>query len=453
MRIPKPSFRSKRPHWMSALIALACCAVLLGQPGLRALGGGQPAAAAIASVPALQSPGQFSGTPITMKVVDISLADFFRVISEVSGLNVLIDPDVSGRVTMNMEAVPWDQLFEAVLRSNRLEKTIDGNLVRVSTKETIRVEDEAKRAIKRANFLASDTRTDTFHLNYAVANQISQTLEEQLSERGQIDVDPRTNTLIITDVVDTFERMEELIRRLDVPEQQVEIEARIVEATTNFSRELGAEFDLGIGNFFGRQSRPRGSDRNAGIAAVRAGAEDPVGVFGISLGNILDTVRLDAFISAAETNGDARILSKPRITAQNNAEATITQGAKIPIPVTQNFTTRVRFEEAALKLTVIPQITQENTVLLNLHVENNVPDFSQTVLGIPTILTSEAKTLVLVPDGGTTVIGGIFTEVDRTEIRKVPGLGNLPILGHLFKNTSKERETREILFFITVRIK
>ncbi|HSR67087.1 MAG TPA: type IV pilus secretin PilQ [Acidobacteriota bacterium] len=434
-----------KPHFLIILLtAVALSLAPAGSAAAYPAGENSEAAPALARMAAPQESGSYQGAPITMKVVNIPLVDFFRIISEVSGLNVLIDPDVGGRVTLNMEAVPWDQLFEAVLRSNQLERSVEGNLVRISTKATLQKEEESKLAMKRANFLAADTRTDLYHLDYAVAANIASTLEEQLSDRGRIDVDSRTNTLIITDVVGSIQRLETLIERLDIPEMQVEIEARIVEATTNFARELGSAFDIQFGNF---------GTRNRGTGTSSALLDDPVGTATFSTGTLLDTFRLDAFISAAEMRGDARILSKPRVSAQNNAEAVITQGAKIPIPVTENFTTRVRFEEAALKLTVTPQITQEGTVLLNLRVENDVPDFSQTVLGIPTILTSQAETLVLVADGGTTVIGGIFTETDREDIRKVPGLGSVPVLGNLFKSKSLERETREILFFITVRIK
>ena len=183
------------------------------------------------------------------------------------------------------------------------------------------------------------------------------------------------------------------------------------------------------------------------------GGDDPVGVGALVVGKLIDTVRLDIIIGAAEERGEACILSKPRVTAQNNAEAIITQGAKIPIPVQQNFTTTVRFETAALVLTVTPQITDQDTVLLGIKLENNFPDFTRTVLGISTILTSESQTLVLVPDGGTTIIAGVFVETDRHDENKVPILGDIPVLGYLFKHTRTERETREILFFITPRIK
>ncbi|MFZ0429285.1 MAG: type IV pilus secretin PilQ [Acidobacteriota bacterium] len=386
----------------------------------------------------------FQGEPVTLKLVDVSLVDFFRAISELSGLNILIDPDVTGTITINVEQVPWDQLFDAVLRSHGLARSVEGNLVRISTKNTLREEDEADQALKRAAFMAKDVETVTKELDYANGEELLPSLEKQLSERGQINVDKRTNTLIITDVPASVTKIDSLITALDVPEKQVEIEARIIEATTRFARELGMELGFLIGSDF---------DRNQGAGLIAAPVADPVGAARFSTGKALDMFRLDAIISAAEATGDARILSKPRVSAQNNAEAIITQGSKIPIPVQINFTTTVRYETAALQLTVTPQITEVQTVSLAIKVENNVPDFSQTVLGIPTILTSESQTQVLVADGETTVIGGIYVEQDRNSQDRVPGLGSIPVVGNLFKKSGKQRETREILFFITPRIK
>ena len=176
------------------------------------------------------------------------------------------------------------------------------------------------------------------------------------------------------------------------------------------------------------------------------------GIGGLVVGGLVDTFRLDAVISAGEVEGEARILSKPRVTAQNNAEATITQGSEIPVPVQQNFTTTVEFQTAALQLTVTPRVTNVGTILLNIQVENNIPDFARTVLGIPAIQTSESTTQVLVKDGGTTVIGGIYVQQESESENRVPGLGKIPLVGNLFKSTSKAKDTREILFFITARI-
>ncbi len=396
---------------------------------------------------AAQGAVSYEGEPISLKLVNASLVDFFRAVSELSGLNVLIDPDVRGTITINVEEVPWDQLFDVVLKSHRLEKQLEGNLVRISTKETLRQEEDAQRALKQAAFLAADVQTVAKRLNYADARAIYEGLDEEkafLSDRGELIVDERTNTIFVTDVAGHLERMVNLLDTIDVPERQVEIEARIIEATTTFAREIGSNFGFRIGG---------PGDRNQGAFAAFAPVDEPVGVGAFTTGRLLDTFALDVAISAAEQKGDARILSKPRVSAQNNAEAVITQGSRIPIPVQVNFTTTVRFETAALRLTVTPKITDEDTIALRIKVENNIPDFSRTVLGIPTILTSEAETQVLVDDGGTTVIGGIFVETDRNSTDKVPGLGDVPVLGHLFKRTSKDRETREILFFLTPKIK
>lgn len=396
------------------------------------------------SAPAQAEAPQYQGDPVSLKLVNVSLVDFFRAISELSGLNILIDPDVEGTLTINVEKVPWDQLFDAVLNSHGLKKDISGNLVRIATKQTLKTEEEAEQALKNAAFQARDTVTITRHLDYAKGADLVTTLEKQLSNRGQINVDARTNTLILTDVAPRVEKINGLIEQLDVPEKQVEIEARIIEATTSFARELGLEF----GFMFGGPN-----DRNQGGLAILNPAEDAIGIAGFKSGNPLDVVRLDALLSAGELTGEARILSKPRVSAQNNAEAKITQGSKIPIPVQMNFTTTVRYETAALQLTVTPQITEEDTVALAIKVENNVPDFSRTVMGIPTILTSESETRVLLADGGTTVIGGIYVEIDRSTEDRVPGLGAIPVFGNLFKKTAKAQETREILFFITPNIK
>ncbi len=434
----------KRITKRSVLATLA--AALLLAPGLLPAAAAPTAGVTPTMVPP-QPGGSYQGEPISLKLVNASLVDFFRAVSELSGLNILIDPDVQGAITINVEEVPWDQLFEVVLRSHRLEKTIEGNLVRISTKDTLKLEENAQRDLKQAAFLAADTATVSKHLNYADVKAVFEGLDKDkafLSSRGELIVDERTNTIFVTDVPEFVDRMVSFLDRIDIPESQVEIEARIIEATTNFAREIGTNFGFSIG---------APGDRNQGAFRAFAPAENAVGAGSFVTGRLLDTFQLDALITAAEQRGDARILSKPRVSAQNNSEAVITQGARIPIPVQINFTTTVRFETAALRLTVTPKITEVETVALTIKVENNVPDFSRTVLGIPTILTSEAETRVLVPDGGTTVIGGIYVETDRNAVDKVPGLGDVPVLGHLFKRTSKERETREILFFLTPKIK
>ena len=404
--------------------------------------------------PSAQAQGPYEGQPVSLKVVQISVTDFFRTISELSGLNILIDPEVGGSLTLNVEQVPWDQLFDAVLQSQGLAKRIEGNLVRISTQDKLRAEQEINQSLKEATFLAADTLTVTKRLNYATGAEISGTLEPHLTPRGSMNVDDRTNTLIISDVPFGIDAVTSLINILDVAEKQVEIEARIIEASTNFSRSLGVQLGIGIGriqppkNAFGDVA-----DRvTSQIDTITPAAGQITGIAGLTLGGLVDVFRLDALITAAETDGEARILSKPRVTAQNNTEAIITQGSEIPVPVQQNFTTTVQFQTAALQLTVIPRVTNVGTVLLNIHVENNIPDFARTVLGIPAIQTSEATTQVMVSDGGTTVIGGIYVQSESETEDRVPGLGSIPLIGNLFKSNSKAKDTREIIFFITARI-
>ncbi len=417
------------------------------------LTGGIPAVNLPASLQGQESPGEvhpgspeYSGDPISLKLISVSLVDFFRALSEISGINILIDPDVQGSLTINVEQVPWDQLFDAVLSSHGLVRTIQGNLIRISTKRTLKDEEDAVKALKDASFMAKDTITVTRHLDFSTAENLLTTFEEQLSIRGQINVDPRTNTLVVTDVAEGIEKIDRLIAELDKPERQVEIEARIVEVTTNFSREIGFEFGLLIGG--------RPNDRNTGGAGYTLPVSDEkqFGLVGFSTGKTIDVLKLDATLSAGEARGEARMLSKPKVSAQNNAEARITQGAKIPIPVQQNYTTTVRYETAALQLIVTPRITEEEVVYLAIRVENSQPDFTQTVMGIPTIYTSESQTQVIVPDGGTTVVGGTYVESTSDSENKVPGLGNLPVIGNLFRKSTKDKDTREILFFITTKI-
>ncbi|MBI2822848.1 MAG: type IV pilus secretin PilQ [Acidobacteria bacterium] len=439
-------------HWQSTRCGKPLdlmLALLLAVSPASAAGSAESEAATPLQTPGspAQAPatGPYTGDPVTLDLVNVELFDFFRIVSELSGLNVIIDPEVKGTITIHVENVPWDQVFETVLKSHGLEKKIEGNVVRVATRERLRSEEELTQRLKRAAFLATDTVTVTRKLNYGKSADVAKALEKQLTERGQINIDERTNTLIISDVAAQMETLLNLAAQLDIPERQVEIEARVIEATTNFSRDLGVQLGFQAGN----ASR----DRLSGSTRIDLPAQDATSSVGIRVGRLVDTTLLDAVISAAERRGEARILSKPRVSAQNNTEARIIQGSRIPIPVTQNFTTTVRFEEAALKLTVTPQITEQNTILLKLKVENNIPDFTVTVLGIPVILISESETRVLVDNGGTTVIGGIFVESDRNQSNRVPGLGSLPILGNLFKRQLRQRDTREILFFITTRIK
>ena len=433
----------------------------------------------------------FSLQPLTLDLIDIPLVDFFRLMSEEGGINIVMDPEIKGRVSIKVVKVPWDQIFEAVLTNNGLDKQVQGAVVRIARKSTLQDEAKQKESLKKANLLAADLETRVKRLNYAKANSLLKAIEDQKTVRGTIVVEERTNALILTDLPSSLERLLKLIESLDIPQPQVEIEARIVSAARDFARDIGVQFGFVQGNlqrvtvggpntfgtiggtrpsatptstFAAGNSRGRGasddqvsesgavSPGGAGNYNVNLPATNPFGGLGISIGNIFDTFLLDAAITAGESKGMAKLISQPKVTAQNNSSAVITQGLRFPVPVVANNTVTVQFHNAALTLTVTPQITYEGNIVLDLKVENNSPDWSNTVNDIPSIRTSESTTRVLVSDGGTTVIGGILMDDESSTQDRIPGLASLPFLGHLFRRDAVARTTQEVLFFVTPRI-
>lgn len=439
---------------------------------------------------------QYGGQPLTLDLIDIPLVDFFRLMAEEGGINIVMDPEIKGTISIKVVKVPWDQIFDAALINNGLDKQIEGNLVRIARKTTLQEEAKQREALKKANILAADVETRIKRLNYAKADNFLEVLADQKSVRGTVVVDERTNSLVMTDIPGSLDKMTQLVESLDVAQPQVEIEARIVSATRDFARDIGVQFGFVQGNLDrvtvsgpntfsgGSGYRPSATPVNtfasgstvsgkgasdskatesAGVSTgtttndagnfnVNLAAQKAFGGLGLSIGNIFDTFLLDAAITAGESKGLAKLISQPKLTVTNNTAGYITQGLRFPVQVIANNTITVQFQNAALTLTVTPQITYEGNVVLDLKVENNTPDFSHTVGGIPSIRTSESSTRALVSDGGTTVIGGILIENESNEVDAVPGLANLPIVGNMFKRTFVSRSTQEVLFFVTPRI-
>jgi len=459
----------------------------------------KPAVLKLPPPPAPQNPPQegYSGHPLDVDLVNIDLVDFFRLMAEQGGLNIVVDPEVKGTTSVKMEKVPWDQIFEVVLRNSGLDKQVDGNVVRIATKKTIQMEAKQREDLKKAEMLAADVETRVRRLNYAKSDSILSVMKDQMTPRGIVVEDKRTSSLVLTDIPDSLDRLMQIIDELDTPEPQVEIEARIVSANRDFARDIGVQFGfvqgnlsrvtVGGSNTFGTVGGTRpsttpantyaagnadtgrgtsqssatqgggvsagpGASNNPGNYNVNLPSQKPFGGLGLSVGNILDMFLLDAAITAGETKGQAKLISQPKLTTQNNSPGSITQGLRFPVQVIANNTVTVQFQNAALTLTVTPQITSEGNIVLDLKIENNTPDFGRTVMGIPSIRTSESTTRVLVADGGTTVIGGILIENEETQVDAVPGLASLPIFGNLFKRTSVTHSTQEVLFFVTPRI-
>jgi type IV pilus assembly protein PilQ len=414
---------------------------------------------------------RYSGEPISVNLKDVDLKDFFRLIHDISGLNVILDPNVRGSLTLVLDDVPWDQALDIVLQNNGLDKQLVGNVLRIATIGALTQEAAAAAAKDKAQALAVPTTTYTHYLSYAHAAEVLPTVQKFMSERGTIIADTRLNGLMIQDIPSVIPRIQQLLTQLDRKTQEVEIEARVVSAGRSFARDIGTQLGFGWGN----GPTAVGGNGSAGISPLSvvqpAGAAPPkfllngsaIPLFsnfpagatsGLSFVNSTSDYRLDFILSLAEARGLAKVLSRPRIVTQNNGQAVIKQGSQIPTvtPAQLGGPPSVTYTAAFLNLTVTPQITEEGTIFLNVNVENTSPDFTNAVGGNPTLNTQQALTNVLVKDGGTVVIGGVIQTVNAVNVQQVPLLGSIPILGNLFKRTHVTTNTQELIFFITPRI-
>jgi type IV pilus assembly protein PilQ len=398
----------------------------------------------------------YTGRRISLNLVDADIAQVFRLFHEISGLNFVLDPSVSGRVTIAVDEVPWDQALDIILKNNNLDKVLEGNVVRIAPTEKLAREAAARKQLKEAQELEAEPVTITRTLSYAKAGDVEQVIRDSgvLTARGKVIVDDRTNTLIISDIPTKVTPLDALISTLDAETPQVMIEARVVETTREFTQELGVDW-----GFNAIADASLGTSTNLEFphnASVRYGlnlpGEGQASDLSFSFGNVIDSFTLDVALHTLETEGSARVLSSPKIATQNNERAEIEQGVRIPIVNTTATEIDVEFVSASLRMVVTPQITAEGTIILDVVVENNSPNFSQTAGGIPSIQTQRAQTKVLISDGGTTVIGGIFTVNEGQSEVGVPWFRKLPVFGWLFKQRSIDNRNQELLIFITPKI-
>jgi type IV pilus assembly protein PilQ len=420
---------------------------------------------------------KYTGEPISVNLKDVDLKDFFRLIHEISGLNVVLDPNVHGTLTVVLDDVPWDQALDIVLKNNDLARELEGNVLRIATVETLKHEADARRSQIESEALAMEKVSVTRFLSYAKAKDAIVTVKKFLSQRGDVVADDRTNAVIINDIPKVIPTIDRLLTQLDRKTQEVEIEARVVAATRQFAREIGTQLGFGWGN----SSTTVGGATAVGTSPIgtfsgsplytivsntapTAGTLTQIPLFsnlgatsatsGIGFQTSSNNIRIDAILTMAESRGLLKVLSRPRVVTQNNIQALVKQGVRVPI-VTQaqlGGPPTVTYVDAFLRLTVTPQITSENTIFLNVDVENTTPNFGQEVQGNPELITQQATTQVLVTDGGTVVIGGVIQTQNSINIQQVPLLGNIPYLGNLFKHTTVTTSNQELIFFITPRI-
>ncbi|MEZ4229489.1 MAG: type IV pilus secretin PilQ [Polyangiaceae bacterium] len=424
----------------------------------------------------------FRGRRIDLDLKDADVHDALRLLADVGRVNVVVADNVSGTVTIRMRNVPWDQAMSVVLQAKSLGMVRQGNMIRVAPLADLEKERdmEIQRRIQMAKLEPLETRL--IPVSYAQAGELQARARELLSERGSIAVDERTNVMIVRDVAGNLNQIEELTRSLDTQTPQVLVEARIVEATSRYLRDVGIQWG-GDGSFSAATGNPTGlafpnrvgvvggaSDTDtptAGLSPFQRNVQNPNfavnlpatvgtgtgGALGLTFGSIDNTINLAVRLSAAESSGMLRILSSPRILTLDNREARISQGTLIPFSQISAQGVQTTFQEAKLQLLVKPHVTADGSVSMHVKINRDEPDFNQTSpRGDPTILKREAETDLLVMDGHTAVIGGIFTRNTGRNLDQVPFFGDIPLIGLLFQRRRASDTRGELVIFLTPRI-
>lgn len=424
----------------------------LSQPGAT-----ESTASASSDTAVAEPTKKYMGQKISLDFQNADINDILRLIAEVSGLNVIAGGDVQGTVTTRMVDVPWDQALDVILKINGLAQERDGNIIRVAPLKRFIAERQERMQAQQTESQAVPTSTQVVPVNYANANALKTNLERLLSDRGSIFIDERTNTLIITDTPENLAATLALMETLDRQTPQVVIEARIVETSRNFLRELGVQLGFTYAGVTNKKFPNRvgvtgsASDGNFLVdlpAAVAQGSGGAV-TFALAGASSLLNIRL----SALESSGEGKIVSSPKIATLDNTEALIQSGRRIPYETVSAEGTQTEFVDASVSLKVTPHVTPDGFVSMKIVATNNDADFGQTSAGgAPTIVTREATTEMLVKDGDTVVIGGLYKRRMQQSSDGVPGLQDVPLLGWLFNKKSRIDENEELLIFITPRI-
>src|SRR5712664_452753 len=420
----------------------------------------------------------YTGRKVDFNVKDIDIKNLLGALAEISKKNIIVADDVKGTVTIKLRNVPWDQALDIVLKSKGLGREDVGNIIRVAPIETLRAEQKAAAEAYKNRQATEPLKVRLIPVNYAKAESLTPQIKDSLTERGTVSVDSRTNTLIVKDVQEALLRAEGIVRNLDTQTPEVLIEARIVEAATSFSRQAGIQWGGNV-SFAPTTGNPTGlifpnivqaagaaddaSAPSTGLNGVTTpnfavNMPAPIGVnngggIGFVLGSAGGAANLNLRLSAAENSGTIKTISSPRAVTLDNVESSIGQGVSIPFSQTSAAGVNTTFIEAKLELRVTPHVTQEGSIQMKISATNNQPNPQLTgANGQPSISRREARTEVLVKDGDTTVIGGIYTRTNSEAWNEVPLLSRIPILGWLFKKKAVQDDRTEILIFITPRI-
>jgi type IV pilus assembly protein PilQ len=428
----------------------------------------------------LKKPG-YTGEKLSLNFQNVEVRAVLQVIADFTGLNIITSDTVSGNLTLRLKDVPWDQALDIILQAKGLDERKVGNVVWIAPRDEIATKEKLALEAQQQISELEPLRTEAFQLNYqkaeAVQKLISDTTQKVLSKRGSAVVDARTNTLFVQDTPTKLEEIRALVKQIDVPVRQVQIESRIVEATDSFNKNVGARLGIttsGTANGYGNGNvklMPGGSVNSLGVqsgqtqnyptsffpdsfsvnlpAAAIAGTLPAQ--FGYTIYNAAATRFLNLEISALQADQKGKIISSPRVVTANNVEANISQGTQIPYQqATSSGATSITFQNAVLSLKVKPQITPDDHIMMNIEVHKD--SVGQTTVAGPAIDTKQVNTQVLVEDGGTVSLGGIYSQEVNKTVQKVPLLGDLPILGMFFRQESSTNNRTELLIFVTPRI-
>ncbi|HEY6871492.1 MAG TPA: type IV pilus secretin PilQ [Geobacteraceae bacterium] len=402
----------------------------------------------------------YAGRRVTLEFSDADVRKIFQLIAEVSNLNFLISDDVTGTISLKLVNVPWDQALDVILDSKNLEKRQEGNILYIKPKGKFKTIEQEEAELVRDREKRMELKTKVFDVNFAAIGDIEKQFKELSSKLPGTSIisDSRTNKIIVIDNAKRLKDMEELLVKLDQPEKQVMIEARIVEASSTFTRDLGVQWGIhyqdGSASFLGINNLDTGFGGvvTAPPASGFQSSESSGGSMGVSFGKLTSNIQVDLRLSAAATAGLVKIISTPKVVTLNNKAAKISQGQSIPYQTTSAEGTKTEFVEAALTLEVTPHITADGNIGMKIKASNNSPGQPVSGSTAPPINKKEATTELQVMNGETTVIGGIFVDSDADSNTGVPFLMDIPLLGWLFKSNSKQKTKTELLIFITPRI-
>lgn len=447
----------------------------VGQAGGAVAPGGGLSAGDLAILSRNNKRKRYRGRRISIFFRKVEIHNLLRLFAEISGLNIITSDKVRGSVTLRLRNVPWDQALELVLKTLKLGMEREGNIVRIATLNELRQEEQARRRLQQVKLLAQAQKIRLIPVNYATATAMASQVRTVLSPRGKVTVDNRTNVLIVRDYVPFLIRAEGLVRSLDTQTPQVLIETRIVEANINFDQQFGIQwgghllFSPLTGNGTGLQfpnpvgirgSVPNLQQQGGGDfgtpnyiinfpATVASGRGTALSFL---FGSLTGAASLNLRLTAAEQSGHVKVISAPKIITLHKMQASIQQGLQIPFTSASAAGTNVQFITASLSLNVSPQVTTDGSIFLTMNITNNQPDFSRGGAAGPAISTKTAQTKMLIKDGETMVIGGVYSRRTGTSQSRIPFLSQIPVLGLLFKNYTYNDDRAELLIFVTPRI-